>query len=99
PTLIGLGPQCLDGVGSWISTLRRDEDDWQALMETLAALYTLGVDVNWGAVERGEPRRLVTLPTYPFQRRRYWAGAVASRRYAPAAGKVWGAVAAAGRRQ
>ena len=99
PTLIGLGPQCLAGAGAWIPTLRRDQDDWQALRETLAALYTQGVDVDWAAVDRGQERRLVTLPTYPFQRRRHWAGSAASTPPVSAPAGVWEAVAAAGRRQ
>ena len=34
-----------------------------------------GVDVDWEAVEQGRPRRRVALPTYPFQRARYWVDA------------------------
>ena len=31
-----------------------------------------GVDVAWDALYEGETRRRVALPTYPFERRRYW---------------------------
>ncbi|HEX6901809.1 MAG TPA: non-ribosomal peptide synthase/polyketide synthase, partial [Thermoanaerobaculia bacterium] len=43
--------------------------------ETLAALgrrWLAGEDVDWQAIHDGERRRRVPLPTYPFQRRRYW---------------------------
>ncbi len=51
-----------------------DADAWEALMRALAKLYVLGVDVDWEAVDRGLVRRRVPLPTYPFERKRYWVG-------------------------
>ncbi|MCP9210402.1 type I polyketide synthase [Streptomyces cucumeris] len=49
---------------------RRPEAD--ALLETLAALHAHGVPVDWRAVFAGRGGRRVALPTYAFQRRRYW---------------------------
>jgi len=46
-------------------------DDNQTMLNSLAALYVQGVAVNWEALH-GEPRHSVSLPTYPFQRQRYW---------------------------
>jgi natural product biosynthesis luciferase-like monooxygenase protein len=40
--------------------------------EALAALYVHGVPVDWAAVDRPFARRKRTLPTYPFQRERFW---------------------------
>ncbi|HXA52378.1 MAG TPA: polyketide synthase dehydratase domain-containing protein, partial [Candidatus Acidoferrum sp.] len=40
--------------------------------EEFAAAYRAGADVDWEAFDRGYPRRKVALPTYPFQRERYW---------------------------
>jgi phthiocerol/phenolphthiocerol synthesis type-I polyketide synthase A len=37
----------------------------------LALLWTRGVEVAWEALPR-EDARIVTLPTYPFKRQRYW---------------------------
>ena len=42
------------------------------MLATLAALYVRGVPVDWAAFDRPYPRRKVSLPTYPFQRERYW---------------------------
>jgi amino acid adenylation domain-containing protein/non-ribosomal peptide synthase protein (TIGR01720 family) len=39
--------------------------------EALARLWTLGVEVDWETTHRVRPAR-VQLPTYPFQRRRFW---------------------------
>ena len=47
-------------------------------MSTLADLYVRGIAVRWSEVEHGKRRR-VALPTYPFQRERYWSDAVLPR--------------------
>jgi acyl transferase domain-containing protein len=56
------------------------EDRWSALLITLAELYARGVDVEWRALH-GAQRRVVDLPTYPFQRVRCWPDASALRPY------------------
>src|SRR6185295_16318447 len=38
----------------------------------LGRLWVSGVEVDEGALFRSEQRRRVTLPSYPFERRRYW---------------------------
>ena len=42
------------------------------LLETLGQLWLAGVEIDWPRFHAGEPRRRVALPTYPFERRRYW---------------------------
>jgi acyl transferase domain-containing protein/NADPH:quinone reductase-like Zn-dependent oxidoreductase len=54
-------------------SLRRNEPAWPSLTGALARLYVQGVDVNWPEVFAGRAVRTVGLPTYPFQRERYWA--------------------------
>ncbi len=80
PTLLGMGRRCVpDEAGSWLPSLRPGRDDWQQLLESLGALYAHGVPVDWVGFDRDYPRRRVALPTYPFQRRRYWVeGAIVS---------------------
>ncbi|RZU51657.1 acyl transferase domain-containing protein [Krasilnikovia cinnamomea] len=47
-------------------------DDWDCFQDTLAELWAGGAPLDWTQVPRaGEPRR-VSLPTYPYQRRRFW---------------------------
>lgn len=63
--------------------------DQAYLLETLGKLWLSGVRPDWHAFHAGERRRRVLLPTYPFERQRYWidasdATAAASRR--PASG-------------
>ncbi|NET31058.1 MAG: acyltransferase domain-containing protein [Cyanothece sp. SIO1E1] len=57
---------------SWLHSLAKGQDDWQALLSSLSALYVQGVEVNWTGVHQGFGYRRIPLPTYPFQRQRYW---------------------------
>jgi acyl transferase domain-containing protein/acyl carrier protein len=43
----------------------------QWLLAAIGTVWRAGAAVKWRRMHRGEPRRL-SLPTYPFQRRRYW---------------------------
>ncbi|MBH8552330.1 SDR family oxidoreductase, partial [Nostocaceae cyanobacterium CENA357] len=71
-TLSNLGKQCLpQGVGTWLTSLTK-EDNWQSLLSSLGTLYTLGVDVDWSGFDRDFTRNKLALPTYPFQRQRFW---------------------------
>ncbi|MCP4165292.1 MAG: SDR family NAD(P)-dependent oxidoreductase [Chloroflexi bacterium] len=73
PVLLGMGRQCLpEHEGLWLPSLRRGQDDWQQMLQTLGQLYTQGVDVDWDGFERDYRHHKVTLPTYPFERKRYW---------------------------
>ncbi len=55
-----------------LPTLRGNRPEAEALLGTLAALHAHGVPVDWRAVFSGRGGGRVALPTYAFQRRRYW---------------------------
>jgi acyl transferase domain-containing protein len=46
--------------------------DLEFALTTLGRLWLSGVRVNWRAFHADGGRRRVPLPTYPFERRRYW---------------------------
>ncbi|HVV72438.1 MAG TPA: acyltransferase domain-containing protein, partial [Verrucomicrobiae bacterium] len=56
----------------WAGSLHRERSDWEALSESMATLYSAGVGIDWAGVHAGHRRQRVSLPTYPFQRSRYW---------------------------
>jgi amino acid adenylation domain-containing protein len=73
PTLVRLAARCRPDAGfQGLALLSPGEDDWQVLLETIAALYARGVTPDWGAFDRPYARRRVPLPTYPFQRMPHW---------------------------
>ncbi|MFN6486986.1 MULTISPECIES: non-ribosomal peptide synthetase/type I polyketide synthase [unclassified Nostoc] len=56
----------------WLPSLAAGKNDWQILLESLSTLYLEGVKINWSGFEQDYSRSLLSLPTYPFQRKRYW---------------------------
>ncbi|NET67637.1 MAG: SDR family NAD(P)-dependent oxidoreductase, partial [Moorea sp. SIO1G6] len=73
PILLGMGRQCLpEEFGVWLPSLRPEVDEWQLMLSSLAQLYVQGVKVDWSGFDRDYSRNKVVLPTYPFQRERYW---------------------------
>ncbi len=72
-TLLGLGQAVIGGPGQvWVPSIRRSKPDGRQMAESLAELYARGVDVDWARYHQGRGCRRIGLPTYPFQRRRYW---------------------------
>ena len=52
--------------------LRRGRPDAQALLGALAEAWTRGTDLEWSSLLAASGARRVKLPTYAFQRERYW---------------------------
>ncbi|MEU7474262.1 SDR family NAD(P)-dependent oxidoreductase, partial [Streptomyces sp. NPDC044984] len=72
--LTALTQRCLDtGLDAVaVPALRADRDEETALLTALARLHTAGVRVDWAAWFEGTGARRTELPTYPFQRERFW---------------------------
>ena len=52
----------------------------KAILTSLGELYCRGYDVDWDGFNRPYVRRRAPLPTYPFERRRFWIEADATTR-------------------
>ncbi|MFD7923608.1 type I polyketide synthase [Streptomyces sp. NPDC059740] len=75
PVLVGpVGDTLAEHAPIVSGTLRRDDGGADRLLASLAAAHTAGVAVDWTAVLRRAAT--VPLPTYAFQRRRYWPDTV-----------------------
>ncbi len=72
PTLLGMAQGTLGPSALCFPSLRRDAEDWRVLSESLAALYVRGARTDWSGYDRAYPRSKLSLPTYPFERERYW---------------------------
>ncbi|MEL7333428.1 MAG: SDR family NAD(P)-dependent oxidoreductase, partial [Cyanobacteria bacterium J06560_2] len=56
----------------YLPSLRPDHSNWQQMLASLSQLYTAGIAINWTAFSQDYSHKKVLLPTYPFQRQRYW---------------------------
>lgn len=60
---------------SVLSSLRHPHDnqsDVAFLLNTLGQLWLMGVSIDWSGFYANERRQRLPLPTYPFERQRYW---------------------------
>ena len=73
-TCVEIGPDAVltAHVERTTPSLRRDRDEVETVLAALVAAHTGGASVDWEAVFAGTDPRVVSLPTYAFQRERYW---------------------------
>ncbi|HNC98507.1 MAG TPA: acyltransferase domain-containing protein, partial [Myxococcota bacterium] len=64
--LVKQGREEVKGVASQWKGVRRE------MLESLGQLWCWGVEVDWAGVHGGRKRLKVPLPTYAFQRQKYW---------------------------
>ncbi|MFJ9785921.1 SDR family NAD(P)-dependent oxidoreductase [Amycolatopsis sp. NPDC101161] len=55
-----------------VPVLRRDRDEVRTFTEAVGKLHVAGFSPDWSSVFAGRGARVVDLPTYAFQRERYW---------------------------
>ena len=51
---------------------KEERSDTEFILSTLGQLWLAGVQVDWAGFYKDEHRFRVPLPTYPFERKRYW---------------------------
>ncbi len=51
----------------------RIRDEYEALLQSLGELYCSGADIQWREFDRDQMTEKILLPTYPFERKRYWS--------------------------
>jgi acyl transferase domain-containing protein len=67
------------GTAHVVASLRRGEGGPRRFLTSLAEAWVHGVPVDWGAMLQSGGGRRTPLPTYAFQRKRYWVAAPAGR--------------------
>ncbi|WP_341720662.1 type I polyketide synthase [Micromonospora sp. FIMYZ51] len=78
PVLSALVGECLDDDRDRVTVaaaLRDDEAEVNTLLLAVARIFAAGAPVDWRSVYRWSGAREVQLPTYAFQRERYWLAA------------------------
>ena len=62
---------------------KEERSDVEFILQTLGQLWLAGVEANWGEFYGDEARRRIPMPSYPFERKRYWIGSDQPARPAP----------------
>jgi acyl transferase domain-containing protein/SAM-dependent methyltransferase len=55
-----------------VASMRPDADSFREMLDALAVLYSHGVSIAWPELDRGYDHRTISLPSYPFERDRFW---------------------------
>ena len=72
PILLTLGKALEPEKVLWLPSLLKEADDWPVMLDSLVKLWTRGADINWHGFHQNASCQRLSLPTYPFQRKRYW---------------------------
>ncbi|MGC0423496.1 SDR family NAD(P)-dependent oxidoreductase [Embleya sp. AB8] len=76
----------------WAASVRRRDPRGDTALRGLAELYTAGIAVDWRGVHAGRRSTRIPLPTYAFERKRYWlpvTGPTGAGASGPAQGAGW----------
>ncbi|MEE4590641.1 SDR family NAD(P)-dependent oxidoreductase [Streptomyces sp. DSM 41524] len=83
--LSAMGQECLaetetgtDIAAAFVPLLRKDRGEAESLLAGVGRVHAHGGTVDWEKVFAGRGARRVELPTYAFQRQRYWLDAPAT---------------------
>ncbi|MCK5058711.1 MAG: acyltransferase domain-containing protein, partial [Candidatus Aminicenantes bacterium] len=75
-TAMGMQNPATNGNFSRFSPLMRNvnepRSDMEALLNGLGNMWLNGVSIDWQVLHGDNPRFRIPLPTYPFERQRYW---------------------------
>ncbi|MDC0708570.1 SDR family NAD(P)-dependent oxidoreductase [Stigmatella sp. ncwal1] len=72
PVLLGAVSRSLEEPQVTAPSLHHGRDDDAVMARAAATLYEQGAKLDWHAFDAPFARRRVPLPTYPFERERYW---------------------------
>jgi acyl transferase domain-containing protein/thioesterase domain-containing protein/acyl carrier protein/protein-L-isoaspartate O-methyltransferase len=76
-----------------------EQSDSAFLLNTLGQLWMAGITVNWSEFYANEQRHRLPLPTYPFERQRYWVEPQKPVTQKNQLQQFWHLVVAAGKKQ
>jgi len=72
PVLLGMGQRTIeDPELTWLASLKRGVDAREQMLSALGAYWAHGGEIDWEVID-GPRSGVVPLPSYPFERERFW---------------------------
>jgi acyl transferase domain-containing protein/SAM-dependent methyltransferase len=102
PTLLGMGRRALpewEENALWLPSLRKGQEDWQEILESLGRLYVNGAEINWDEFERPYGGHRIPLPNYPWAKESYWTVSNKKPQLEILEASLWETMISAGRKQ
>ncbi|WTL36059.1 SDR family NAD(P)-dependent oxidoreductase [Nocardia sp. NBC_01503] len=80
--LSSMGPDCVpeEHHATFVPALQSDRDEPAALATAVGRVHALGIPVDWSALFQQSSPNYVELPTYAFERQRFWLEATTEQR-------------------
>lgn len=73
PILVGLGKQGINKeTAVWLSSAKKGINDWQQIFSSIGLLYLAGLPFSWKHLYDDFAVKKENLPTYAWQRKKYW---------------------------
>ncbi|KAK4208426.1 hypothetical protein QBC37DRAFT_379096 [Rhypophila decipiens] len=74
PVCVGFIKSILSNVNVAIPSLRRGENNWTTMAQSLATLHCAGIPIGWNEFHKSFEKklRLLDLPTYAWNNKNYW---------------------------
>jgi monodictyphenone polyketide synthase len=74
PVCMGFARSIMPSIKAAVPSLRRGEDNWHTMSNSLATLHGVGVQINWNEFHRPFEGglRLLDLPTYAWNDKTHW---------------------------
>ena len=55
-----------------LQSFSKNQNEWQKILGYLGNIYVRGMDIDWNEFVKGCTYKRISLPTYPFQKKRCW---------------------------
>ncbi len=68
-----------------LSDTDANEAEWTSILKAVGMLWQWGINIDWDIFYKNESRRRISLPTYSFEKLRYWVDPPAKNPHYPAA--------------
>ena len=74
PICVGFVSSTLSPINVAVASLRRGDDNWKTMAQSLATLHCAGLQIGWSEFHREFEKalRLLDLPTYAWNDKNYW---------------------------